>query len=200
VGSPIDSAFGTVTRQEGTALRKFIFLGITLAMALASATIADAKTLYFNGAPKHDTDATVQFTVKGTVKKGKFHATSVLHVHVYNQRFTCYAASGAPATSGRLEGSVDDYGYPRIKPIRVRKNGSFSGSFTDTISDPISGKRVVVTLLKFSGRITNHKATGTYQSKTDPEGGIDDGYCGDAKPVAWSASRSALPPLPPSSI
>jgi hypothetical protein len=181
-------------------VRKLILTGITLALALASAAIADAKTLYFNGAPKHDTDATIQFTVNGTVKHGKFHATQVSHVHVYNQRFTCYTATGAPATSGRLEGSVEDYGYPEIKPIRVKNNGSFSGSFTDTITDPTTGKGVIVTLLKFSGRITNQEATGTYQSKTDPEGGIDDGYCGDAKPVTWNASRSALPPLPPSSV
>jgi hypothetical protein len=181
-------------------MRKLILTGMTLVFGLASAAIADAKTLYFDGAPTHDKDATIQFTVKGAVKKGKFTATQVSEIHVYNQRFTCFTTTGAPATRGRLEGSLDDYGYPQMKPIPVKKNGAFSGSLTDKITDPLSHKTVIVTLLKFSGKITNKQATGTYQSKTDPEGGIDDGYCGDAKPVAWSASRSALPPLPPSSV
>lgn len=57
-----------------------------------------------------------------------------------------------------------------------------------------------VVSLKFSGRIANRKATGTYQSKSDPEGGIDKGYCRDAKPVPWTATRGALPPLPPGSV
>jgi hypothetical protein len=181
-------------------VRKLLLTGMTLVFVFASAAIADAKTLYFNGAPKHDKDATIQFTVNGTVKKGKFSATQVSKVHVYNQLFTCYTSTGTPATHGRLEGSVEDYGYPQMKPIHVRKNGAFSGSLTDKITDPLTHKAVTVTLLKFSGRITNKRATGTYQSKSNPEGGIDDGYCGDAKPVTWSASRSALPPLPPSDI
>jgi hypothetical protein len=183
-------------------VRKLILtgIGITLLFAFALTTIADAKTLYFDGAPTHDKGATIQFTVKGNVKKGTFTATQVLDVHVYNQKFTCYSATGAPATHGRLEGSVDDYGYPGIKPIRVKKNGSFSGLLTDTITDPLSGTAVIVTQLRFAGRIVNRKATGTYQSKSDPEGGIKDGYCGDAKPVTWSAGRSVLPPLPPSSV
>jgi hypothetical protein len=183
-------------------VRKLILtgIGITLVFAFALAAIADAKTLYFDGAPTHDKDATIQFTVKGSVKKGKFTPTEVLDVHVFNQRFTCYSATGAPATHGRLEGSVDDYGYPGMKPIRVKKNGSFSGLLTDTITDPLAGKTVIVTQLKFAGRIANKKATGTYQSKSNPEGGIKDGYCGDAKPVSWGASRGALPPLPPSSV
>ena len=84
--------------------------------------------------------------------------------------------------------------------MHVSKNGSFSGLMTDKITDPLSHKTVIVTLLKFSGRITDKRATGTYQSKANPEGGIDDGYCGDNKPVAWSTSRSVLPPLPPSSV
>jgi hypothetical protein len=179
-------------------VRKLILTGVVFVLALASAAVADAKTLYFDGSPTHDRDAAIQFTVKGTMTKGKFSPTQVSEIHVYNQKFTCYSASGQRATSGRLEGSLDDYGYPDIKPVHVKKNGSFSGSVTDTITDPLSHKSVIVTLLKFSGRIVNKRATGTYQSKTDPEGGIDDGYCGDAKPVAWSASRTALPPLPPS--
>jgi hypothetical protein len=181
-------------------MRKLVLTGMTLVFALTLTAIADAKTLYFDGTPKHDRDATIQFTVKGTVAKGKFSATQVSDVHVYNQRFTCYTAKGAPATRGRLEGSVEDYGYPQIKPMHVSKNGSFSGSMTDKITDPLSHKTVILTLLKFSGRITDKRATGTYQSETDPEGGIDDGYCGDSKPVAWSTSRGALPPLPPSSV
>jgi hypothetical protein len=181
-------------------VRKLILTGMTLAFALALAATADAKTLYFNGAPKHDKDATIQFTVNGTLKKGKFSAAKVSEVHVYNQLFTCYTATGAPATHGRLQGSVDDYGYPQMKPIHVRRNGAFSGSLTEKITDPLSHKAVTVTLLTFSGRITNKRATGTYQSKSDPEGGIDEGYCGDAKPVPWSASLSVLPPLPPSSV
>lgn len=183
-------------------MRRLVLIGMTVALALAfaSAASAGAKTLYFDGTPKHDKDATIQFTVKGTVKKGKFSPTQVSNVHVYNQRFTCYTSTGARAMSGRLEGSVDDYGYPQMKPIHVRKNGSFSGSFTDTFTDPLSHKAVVATLLTFSGAIRGKTATGTYQSKSDPEGGIDEGYCGDAKPVAWSANRSALPPLPPSDV
>ncbi len=164
---------------------------------MAVAASAQAKTLYFDGAPSHDRDATIQFTVKGTMKKGRFTPTEVSKVHVYDQMFTCYTATGARATSGRLEGSVDDYGYPDMKPIRVKQNGAFSGSLTETITDPASHASVITTLLKFSGRIANKRATGTYQSKSDPEGGIDEGYCGDAKPVAWIAGRSALPPLPP---
>jgi hypothetical protein len=174
-----------------------MFTGVVLASALALPAGAEAKTLYFDGAPTHDRDATIQFTVKGTVTKGKFSPTQVSDIHVFNQMFTCYSQSGKRATSGRLEGSVEDYGYPDIKPVRVKKNGSFSGSVTDRIADPLTHKSVIVTLLKFSGRIANKRATGTYESKTNPEGGIDDGYCGDAKPVAWGASRTALPPLPP---
>jgi hypothetical protein len=181
-------------------VRKLILTGMTLVFVVASSAVADAKTLYFNGAPKHDKDATIQFTVKGTMKNGKFSPNQVSKVHVYNQRFTCYTATGAPATNGRLEGSVDDYGYPQMKPIQVRKNGAFSGSLTDTITDPLSHKAVIVTLLRFSGRITNKTATGTYRSQSDPEGGINEGYCGDANSVAWSATRSALPPLPPGDI
>lgn len=181
-------------------MRKLLLTGLTFVFVFASAAMADAKTLYFNGAPKQDKDATIQFTVKGTVKKGKFSATQVSEIHVYNQRFTCYTASGARATSGRLQGSIEDYGYPQIKPIHVSKTGSFSGSATDKITDPLTHKTVIVTLLKFAGRITDKRATGTYQSKTNPEGGIDEGYCGDAKPVTWSAGRSVLPPLPPSSV
>jgi hypothetical protein len=181
-------------------VRKLILSLMTFAFVFVSAAIADAKTMYFDGAPQHDKDATIQFTVKGTVNKGKFSATQVSNVHVYNQRFTCYTASGAAATSGRLQGSLDDYGYPQMKPIRVKKNGSFSGSFVDKFTDPLSHTTVTDTLLKFSGRIVNKRATGTYQSKSDPEGGIGDGYCGDAKPVTWSAGRTALPPLPPSSV
>jgi hypothetical protein len=179
-------------------VRKLILTGVVVVLALAFAAVADAKTLYFDGSPKHDKEATIQFTVKGTMAKGKFSPTQVSEIHVFNQKFTCYSTSGKPATRGRLEGSIDDYGYPDIKPVHVKKNGSFSGSVTDTITDPLSHKSVIVTLLKFSGKIVNKRATGTYQSKTDPEGGIDDGYCGDAKPVAWSANRIALPPLPPS--
>jgi hypothetical protein len=134
------------------------------------------------------------------VKKGKFSATQVSEADVYNQLFSCYTAQGARATNGRPQGSVDDYGYPQIKPIHASKNGSFSGSFTDKLTDPLSHKTVIATLLKFSGRITGTRATGTYQSKTNPEGGIDDGYCGDAKPVTWSARRGVLPPLPPSDV
>ncbi len=181
-------------------MRKLILTGVTFVFVFALVASADAKTLYFDGAPKHDKDATIQFTVKGTVKKGTFSATEVSKVHVYNQLFACYTASGARATSGRLEGSVDDYGYPQMKPIHVRKNGSFSGSFTDTFTDPLSHKTVIATLLTFSGTITGTRATGTYQSKSNPEGGIDDGYCGDAKPVTWGARRGALPPLPPSAV
>jgi hypothetical protein len=178
-------------------VRKLILTGVTLALAIASTTIADAKTFYFNGSPVHDKDATIQFTVNGVVQKGKFVPHQVSDVHVYNQLFTCYTAAGAPATSGRLEGSVDDYGYPAMKPIRVKKNGSFSGALTDKITDPGTGKKVITTELRFAGRIVNKRATGTYQSKSDPEGGIDFGYCGDKKPVKWGATRSALPPLPP---
>ena len=180
-------------------MRKLILTGVVfaLALALASAAVAKAKTLYFNGSPTHDHDATIQFTVKGTMTKGKFSPTEVLDIHVFNQEFSCYSAAGKRATSGRLEGSVDDYGYPGIKPVHVKKNGSFSGSLTDKIADPLTHKSVIVTLLKFSGKIVNKRATGTYQSKTNPEGGIDDGYCGDAKPVAWGASRTVLKPLPP---
>jgi hypothetical protein len=181
-------------------MRKLILTGMTLVFVFASSAVADAKTLYFDGAPKHDKDATIQFTVKGTMKHGKFSPNQVSKVHVYNQRFTCYTAQGAPATNGRLEGSVDDYGYPQMKPIQVRKNGAFSGSLTDTITDPLTHQTVIVTLLRFSGRISNKTATGTYRSQSDPEGGINEGYCGDAKPVAWSAGRSALPPLPPSDV
>lgn len=183
-------------------MRKLIVtgIGITLVFAFALTAIAGAKTLYFDGAPTHDKDATIQFTVKGSVKKGTFTATEVLDVHVYNQRFTCYSATGAPATRGRLQGSVDDYGYAGITPIRVKRNGSFSGLLTDTITDPLTGKGVIATQLRFAGRIANKRATGTYQSKTNPEGGIKDGYCGDAKPVSWTATRGALPPLPPDSV
>jgi hypothetical protein len=138
--------------------------------------------------------------VKGTVKHGKFSPTQVSEVHVYNQRFTCYTAKGAPATHGCFQGSVDDYGYSPRKSIQVRKNGAFSGSLTDTRTDPLRHNIVIVTLLRFSGRITNKTATGTYRSKSDPEGGVNEGYCGDATPVAWSARRSALPPLPPSDV
>jgi hypothetical protein len=87
-----------------------------------------------------------------------------------------------------------------MKPVRVKKNGFFAGSLTDRISDPLTHRSAIVTLLKFSGRIANKKATGTYQSKSDPEGGIDKGYCRDAKPVPWTATRGALPPLPPGSV
>jgi hypothetical protein len=180
-------------------VRKLILTGVVLAfaLALASAAIAKTKTLYFEGSPTHDHDATIQFTVKGTMTKGKFSPTEVLDIHVFNQEFSCYSASGQRATSGRLEGSVDDYGYPDIKPVHVKKNGSFSGSLTDKIADPLTHKSVITTLLKFSGKIVNKRATGTYQSKTNPEGGIDDGYCGDAKPVDWVANRTVLAPLPP---
>lgn len=181
-------------------MRKLVLSLMTLAFVFASTASADAKTLYFDGAPQHDKDAAIQFTVKGTVKKGKFSATQVSNIHVYNQLYTCYTASGAPVTNGRLQGSLDDYGYPDIKPIRVNKNGFFSGSFSDSFTDPQSQNTVTDTLLTFSGRIMNKRATGTFQSKSDPEGGIDDGYCGDAKPVRWSANRTALPPLPPSSV
>jgi hypothetical protein len=84
--------------------------------------------------------------------------------------------------------------------MRVKRNGSFSGSFTEKITDSASGKTVVVTRLKFSGRVTNKKASGPYQSKSNPEGGIDEGYCGDAKPVIWNARGSTLPPLPPGEV
>jgi hypothetical protein len=178
-------------------MRKLTVTATVLALALASASSARAKTLYFDGAPVHDAAATVQFTVKGTLSRGVFHASEVSDVRVFKQEFTCYTTGGAPGTTGRLEGSVEDYGYPHIKPIRVKRNGSFSGSLTETISDPLSGKAVTVTLLEFAGRVTNRSATGTYQSKSNPEGGIDEGYCGDAKPVAWRAKGGALPLLPP---
>ena len=95
-------------------MRKLILTGVVFAfaLALASAAVAKAKTLYFNGSPTHDHDATIQFTVKGTMTKGKFSPTEVLDIHVFNQQFSCYSAAGKRATSGRLEGSVDDYGYP----------------------------------------------------------------------------------------
>jgi hypothetical protein len=178
-------------------VRKLILTGVTLAFGFALTAVAEAKTFYFDGSPTHDNGATIQFTVKGVAQKGKFVPHQVSSVHVYNQLFTCYTAAGAPATSGRLEGSVDDYGYPGMKPILVKKNGSFTGSLTDKITDPGTGKKVIVTELKFAGRIVNKRATGTYQSKSDPEGGIDFGYCGDKTPVKWRAARSALPPLPP---
>lgn len=178
-------------------MRKLIVTGVVMLFALASAAVAEAKTLYFNGAPNHDRDATIQFAVKGTMSKGKFAPAEISDIHVFDQKFTCYSATGKPAQSGRLEGSVDDYGYPDMKPVKVKKNGSFSGSLTDKMTDPLTHKSVITTLLEFSGKIANKRATGTYQSKSDPEGGIDEGYCGDAKPVAWTADRSVLKPLPP---
>ncbi len=88
----------------------------------------------------------------------------------------------------------------RVAKLAAELDPTTSGSLTDEITDPLNHKTVIVTQLKFSGRIANKRATGTYQSKSNPEGGIHDGYCGNAKPVMWSARRSALPPSPPGSL
>ena len=52
-------------------MRKLIVTGVVMLFALASAAVAEAKTLYFNGAPNHDRDATIQFAVKGDHEQGE---------------------------------------------------------------------------------------------------------------------------------
>jgi hypothetical protein len=162
----------------------------TAAAVIAAALLvlpaaAIAKVVKFAGTATGDSETKVSFAVKGHMKRvpgrrAKFVADQVSEIAVENQQFTCYRADGSP--SNPLVSGRETYNYNEIAPIKVKKNGRFSGEASYTTPGGNSPTYRYV----FKGRITGRKATGTYRTQHGV-GGIAFGYCGDKTPVPWKA-------------
>jgi hypothetical protein len=157
----------------------------TVIAALLMPVAGSATVLHFKGTAVSDSQTQVTFDVKGhtkKVKKGKkfkkvFAASTVSNVHVENQLFTCYDASGNPVQSGR---STIPYDFFNIPPMHVSKTGVFSGVY-----EFVTGGSVI-TRETFTGKIKNRTAKGTFQAQYDP-GGIQYGYCGNMTGEPYTA-------------
>jgi hypothetical protein len=155
-------------------------------LALALPAAAGAMVLHFKGSADADSQTQVSFDVTGRkakVKKGKktkkvFVASTISDVHVEEQLFTCYDASGNAAYGGRF---TSQYEFFDIKPMTVGKSGKFSGTYEAKVGSAVISRET------FTGTIKGRTAKGTFQAQYDP-GGIEYGYCGNASGEPYTAS------------
>jgi hypothetical protein len=173
--------------------RRMLAVAVVVAASLLVPATASAKVLHFKGTAKADAQTEVTFDVKGFTKQVKlkngktrrrFVAKLVSNVHVVHQIVHCFKQSGAPADPPQDEfRATIEYAFHQIPPMRVKKNGRFSG--IDQYEPPPETDPIRRNI--FAGRFTGRRATGTFQAKYSP-GGIQSGYCGNKTPEPWKAS------------